>query len=91
MQLLSASKNWCYRIEETCKWHVMVSLLLREHGKRRVGPSLQENEARGRLGEAAMKESFPEIDLCSVQSCREGYHGGIGRDQLGLTVWRALV
>lgn len=61
------------------------------HGKRRVRPSLPESEARGRLGEAAMKESFPETDLCSVQSCREGKHGGIGRDQLGLRVRRALV
>lgn len=61
------------------------------HGKRRVSPSLQENEARGRLGEASMKEPFPETDLCSVQSRREGKRGTVGRDPLGLTVRRVLV
>lgn len=43
------------------------------------------------MREAATKGLLPETDLCSVQSCREGKCGGIGRDQLGLTVRRILI
>lgn len=37
-----------------------------------------------------MKEPFPETELCSVQGCREGKHGAVGRDLWGLTVRRVL-
>lgn len=48
---------------------------------------MQESEARGRLGEAGMKEPCPKTDVCSVLSCREGHR----RDPLGLTVRMDLV
>lgn len=56
----------------------MVSSLLRDMGRGEFAQICQRVKQEEDWGEAAMKESFPETDLCSVQSCQEGKHGGIG-------------